>query len=315
MYVYALFCLLALANANPLHSHVEPGSHIVIVTPQAQVHLEPALRYVHGLSPLARVAAPHHEETIVYVPAGTAASVLPVVDSVGSGRATGAAIAPDTKQIEQIGQNIEQIQQQVQQGAESWGGQFSDASNAAAAAAAAAGAGFFPSFYPPSGNIKKEEQKLKTEKIELIETPANTQPLLTATEARHFYTLPQVYHTPVVDVVHAPVYLTPISAIRARSIQPEQSIELKAEEPQLEQPLEPQLKLQPLQQKAEFAGRLLEANALKQELQNSEIAKEPVKEEAKPQNEPLIKAALAEPLEQQQQQPQPAESIPLAPQA
>lgn len=224
MLIFALFCLLAVGSqAKPL----EPAQHIVIVTPQAQVHLEPAVRYVHGLSPLARVAGPHHEETIVYVPAGTAASVVPTVaDTVGTGRSRYGA--PEGKQIENVPAGITQIQQQAQQGVEIVSGQFGEA----AAAAAAAGAGFFPAFFP-GGSAKEQEQQqqqLKTEKIELIETPANTQPLIATAEARHFYSLPQVYHTPVVDVVHTPVYTWPISTIRARSIQ----IEPKSAEPEPE---------------------------------------------------------------------------------
>ncbi|ALC43640.1 CG13023, partial [Drosophila busckii] len=211
MFIFALFCLLAVGSqAKPV---VEPAQHIVIVTPQAQVHLEPALRYVHGLSQLARVSGPHHEETIVYVPAGAAAAVVPNVvnEAVVAGR-----------QIENIPATAQQIQQQAQQGVEIVSGQFGEA----AAAAAATGAGFFPGFFP-SSNQKQEEQQLK------LETPANTQPLPVATEARHFYSLPQVYHTPVVDVVHTPVYSWPISTIRARSIQADEAalpaIELKAE--------------------------------------------------------------------------------------
>ncbi|KAH8406880.1 hypothetical protein KR222_010044, partial [Zaprionus bogoriensis] len=232
MLIFALFCLLAVGSqAKPLQPVVEPAQHIVIVTPQAQVHLEPAVRYVHGLSPLARVSGPHHEETIVYVPAGTAASVVPTVpDAVGTGRARSPYQGPEAKQIENVPAGITQIQQQAQQGVEIVSGQFGEA----AAAAAAAGAGFFPAFFP-GGTAKEEQaqQQLKNEKIELLETPANTQPLLAATEARHFYSLPQVYHTPVVDVVHTPVYTWPISAIRARSIEsdkaPIQYIEPKSE--------------------------------------------------------------------------------------
>ncbi|XP_052844567.1 fibrous sheath CABYR-binding protein isoform X1 [Drosophila gunungcola] len=339
MFLLAAFCLALTAMGGQARPLEPTAQHIVIVTPQAQVHLEPALRYVHGLSPLARVSSPHHhEETIVYVPAGTAAQVVPVVDAVGSGRAGG---APETKQWENTGEIANQIQQVSQQGVEIVSGQLSEA----AASAASAGAGFFPSLFPPSGS-KKEE------KIELIETPANTQPLI-ATEARHFYSIPQVYHTPVVDVVHGPVYTWPISAIRARSIQQEPEPELVAtdaglklalkaepqaeiqpepqallkeqlqpllikEQPQpLPQPLPqalPLLKEQHLEQaaleqqkpiiaeasepKAEFAGRLLESNAIKQELKDAEIAKEQLKEDPAKiqQQEELIKAIPAEPL-------------------
>ncbi|KAH8365661.1 hypothetical protein KR093_003154 [Drosophila rubida] len=236
MFILALFCLVAAvgSQAKPLQPVVEPAQHIVIVTPQAQVHLEPAVRYVHGLSPLARVSGPHHEETIVYVPAGTAASVVPNVavpgsDAVGTGRARSPYQAPEGKQIEGFPSNINEIQQQAAQNIQIATGQFTEA----AAAAAATGAGFFPGFFPGNAASKDDLQAQKSEKIELIETPANTQPLLAATEARHFYSLPQVYHTPVVDVVHGPVYTWPISAIRARSIQAEeapiQAIEQKPE--------------------------------------------------------------------------------------
>lgn len=324
MLIFALFCLLAVGSqAKPL----EPAQHIVIVTPQAQVHLEPAVRYVHGLSPLARVAGPHHEETIVYVPAGTAASVVPnVADTVGTGRAR-SPFQPEGKQIENVPAGITQIQQQAQQGVEIVSGQFGEA----AAAAAAAGAGFFPAFFP-GGSAKEEPQQLKTEKIELIETPANTQPLLAAAEARHFYSLPQVYHTPVVDVVHTPVYTWPISTIRARSIQPDKApiqfiepkSETEAEAPaaalaaaaiapelpdaqpllkeqklpeQAEQPLEQQQLAQTIipaaieasELKAEIAGRQLEEiNAIKQEQTITEIPKDANLEPLKePLKEPI----------------------------
>ncbi|XP_017840153.2 uncharacterized protein LOC108598050, partial [Drosophila busckii] len=212
MFIFALFCLLAVGSqAKPV---VEPAQHIVIVTPQAQVHLEPALRYVHGLSQLARVSGPHHEETIVYVPAGAAAAVVPNVvnEAVVAGR-----------QIENIPATAQQIQQQAQQGVEIVSGQFGEA----AAAAAATGAGFFPGFFPSK---QSEAGGAATE-------TGDTKPILSrlpvATEARHFYSLPQVYHTPVVDVVHTPVYSWPISTIRARSIQADEAalpaIELKAE--------------------------------------------------------------------------------------
>ncbi|EDW31254.1 GL20698 [Drosophila persimilis] len=364
------------------------AQHIVIVTPQAQVHLEPTLRYVHGLSPLARVATPHHEETIVYVPAGAAASVVPVLDAVGSGRAGGL----EGKQFEGVQETSNQIQQQVSQGGEIVSGQIGEA----APNRRLRRSRLLPSPLPRGLHIKEE----------LIETPANTQPLIAA-EARHFYSLPQVYHThPVVDVVHGPVYSWPISSIRARSIQqepeaepglklaltaepalegepqvkaepePKAEREVKAEselkkeqevkavpflkseselkavpelkaEPELkketlpvlpllkEQPLEPQPLAQPQPQpiiaepqvtKAEFAGRLLESNAIKQELQSAEISKEQIKEEpvkALPE-EPLIKAIPAESIQQPtQQQPilqsEPADSIaianPIVPQA
>ncbi|XP_070852910.1 zinc finger protein 853 [Drosophila suzukii] len=337
MFLLAAFCLALTAMGGQARPLEPTAQHIVIVTPQAQVHLEPALRYVHGLSPLARVSSPHHhEETIVYVPAGSTAQVVPVVDAVGSGRAGG---APETKQWENTGEIANQIQQVSQQGVEIVSGQLSEA----AASAASAGAGFFPSLFPPSGSKKEEQQllqSLKGDKIELIETPANTQPLI-ATEARHFYSIPQVYHTPVVDVVHGPLYTWPISAIRARSIQQEPEAELTAAEPALkqtlkaepepqallkEQPLlkeqsllkeqpQPLLKEQPLEkvsseqkpiipdaseQKAEFAGRLLESNAIKQELKGAEIAKEQLKEDCEAakiqQQEELIKTIQAEPL-------------------
>ncbi|XP_016985184.1 uncharacterized protein LOC108048804 [Drosophila rhopaloa] len=345
MFLLAAFCLALTAMGGQARPLEPTAQHIVIVTPQAQVHLEPALRYVHGLSPLARVSSPHHhEETIVYVPAGAAAQVVPVVDAIGSGRAGG---APETKQWENTGEIANQIQQVSQQGVEIVSGQLSEA----ASSAASAGAGFFPSLFPPSGSKKEEQllQGLKSEKIELIETPANTQPLI-ATEARHFYSIPQVYHTPVVDVVHGPVYTWPISAIRARSIQQEPEPELVATDPGLkltlkaepqaeiqpetllkEQPLlKEQQQLQPLlkdklqpqpllkeqipeqavqeqqkpiiaeasEQKSEFAGRLLESNAIKQELKGAEIAKEQLKEDPAKiqQQEELIKAIQPEPL-------------------
>lgn len=317
MFILALFCLLAVGSqAKPLQPVVEPAQHIVIVTPQAQVHLEPALRYVHGLSPLARVSGPHHEETIVYVPAGATASVVPTVsDAVSTGRASSPA-----KQSEGFPQNINQIQQQAQQVVEIASGQFGEA----ASAAAAAGAGFFPGFFPSSDASNKNEEKLKNEKMELIETPANTQPLLAATEARHFYSLPQVYHTPVVDVVHAPVYSWPISAIRARSIQTEEApiqalqqlpeekpaAELTEALPLLKEQKQPEQSEQSLEQlaqtiipaaveaselKAEIAARQLEeSNAIKPEQPSAEIAKETLKEAIKEAIQESRKEAIQE---------------------
>ncbi|KAH8302152.1 hypothetical protein KR044_003304 [Drosophila immigrans] len=331
MFILALFCLLAAvgSQAKPLQPVVEPAQHIVIVTPQAQVHLEPAVRYVHGLSPLARVSGPHHEETIVYVPAGTAASVLPNVvssDAVGTGRARSPYQIAEGKQIEGIPSNINEIQQQAAQNIQIATGQFTEA----AAAAAATGAGFFPGFFP-SNTATKDEQK--SDKIELIETPANTQPLIAATEARHFYSLPQVYHTPVVDVVHGPVYTWPISAIRARSIEPKEAPLLEIEQkpeaaleaaapaaaiaPELPeaQPLLKEQKLsepqsQPLEKlatniekvaeefnklKPEIAARQLEeSNAIKPELISAELPKENLKEAPKEAILESIPAALPE---------------------
>lgn len=320
MFIFALFCLLAVGSqAKPV---VEPAQHIVIVTPQAQVHLEPALRYVHGLSPLARVSGPHHEETIVYVPAGAAASVVPTLgDAVSTGRASSRNPAQETRQTEGF-PNVNQIQQQVQQGVEIVSGQIGEA----AESAVSAGSGFFPGLfpYPSSGSKNEELQKLKNEKIELIETPANTQPLLAATEARHFYSLPQVYHTPVVDVVHAPVYSWPISAIRARSIQTEEAPikvteeraapEVPEAQPLLKEQKQPEQAEQPLEQlaqtiipaaveaselKAEIAARQLEeSNAIKQEQPNEEIKrstlKEPLQETRKGPIETPIKEAPKE---------------------
>ncbi|XP_022212248.2 protein TsetseEP [Drosophila obscura] len=406
MFLLALFCLALAAMGGQAKPYEPTAQHIVIVTPQvqAQMRLEPTLRYVHGLSPLARVATPHHEETYVYVPASAAASLGSVLETVGSGRAGGL----EGKQFEGVQETSNQIQQQVSQGVEIVSGQIGEA----AAAAAAAGAGFFPALFP--GGSKKDD---------LIETPANTQPLIAA-EARHFYSLPQVYHThPVVDVVHTPVYSWPISSIRARSIQPEPEAAaepavklaptaepgLKAEpeikaEPELKKQAEPKKELdlkkeldpkkelelkkeldpkkelelkkeldpkkelelakavtelkeepefkkelaqpelpllkeqQPLEQpqpqpiiaeqpqpqsqgtKAEFAGRLLESNAIKQELKSPEIAKEQVKEEPAKGvlEELLVKGTSFEKIDQILKS-EPAESIaiatPIVPQA
>ncbi|KAH8390643.1 hypothetical protein KR215_008989 [Drosophila sulfurigaster] len=295
MFILALFCLLVAvgSQAKPLQPVVEPAQHIVIVTPQAQVHLEPAVRYVHGLSPLARVSGPHHEETIVYVPAGTAASVVPNVaavqsDAVGTGRARSPYQAPEGKQIEGIPSNINEIQQQAAQNIQIATGQFTEA----AAAAAATGAGFFPGFFP-SNNAKEELQAQKSEKIELIETPANTQPLIAAAEARHFYSLPQVYHTPVVDVVHGPVYTWPISAIRARSIQPDeaplQAIEQKPEAAALEAAAPIAAAALPASAAAPLAPELPEAQPLLKEQKLPESPEQPLEQLA----QAIIPAAAA----------------------
>ncbi|EDW18484.1 eukaryotic translation initiation factor 4 gamma [Drosophila mojavensis] len=330
MFIFALVCLLAVGSqAKPLQQVVEPAQHIVIVTPQAQVHLEPAVRYVHGLSPLARVSGPHHEETIVYVPAGAAASVVPTLgDAASTGRASSRSPAQETRQTEGF-PSVNQIQQQVQQGVEIVGGQLGEA----AESAAAAGAGFFPGFFPSPGNKNEELQKLKNEKIELIETPANTQPLLAATEARHFYSLPQVYHTPVVDVVHTPVYSWPISAIRARSIQtdeaPIQATEEKTwpdlpePQPLLKEQKQPEQSEQPLDQlaqtiipaaveaselKAEIAPRQLEeSNAIKVEQQSEENIKPTLKDALQE-----TKAGFAEPAIKEAPKEAEKESIPEA---
>uniref|UniRef100_A0A1A9Z2S1 Uncharacterized protein n=1 Tax=Glossina pallidipes TaxID=7398 RepID=A0A1A9Z2S1_GLOPL len=75
------FLILTLLRSNFIWSKSLQGRgdvtpHIVIVTPQAQVHLEPAVAaspYLQHFSPFTRYAAPH-EETVVYVPTGAATS-------------------------------------------------------------------------------------------------------------------------------------------------------------------------------------------------------------------------------------------------
>lgn len=84
MFKYLFICavLIGAILANPLRQHNEPqaASHIVIVTPQARVHLEalPSSSYVQHLAPLTRYVSPH-EEGVVYVPAsgGSVPTVLP----------------------------------------------------------------------------------------------------------------------------------------------------------------------------------------------------------------------------------------------
>lgn len=227
MLKYLLLCCTLTAHAiwaKPVQPDL--ASHIVIVTPQAQVHLEPAFKYdtsagttfIHHLSPLARIGAPAHEETIVYVPTSAAggASLIPF----GSGHATVVGRSSSSgeleqqnqaKQYDQISQQIEQIQTAIQSGSSMLGPQLSEAASAAASAASSAGTGLFPALFPPP-NLNKDAEKLKIEKI-IYETPASTEPLLP-----RFYALtPAVSH--IVDFGHAPVFVGPLSAIRTRSIQ------------------------------------------------------------------------------------------------
>lgn len=196
------------------------ASHIVIVTPQAQVHLEPAIKYdtsafVHHLSPLARIASPH-EETIFYVPSNFAAPIIPI-DAVNVGRASGNEKPQklETKQWDQISQ---QIQQAVQTGSSQLGPQLSEAATAASSAAAAAGQGLFPALFPPGGTATTTTTGKDDKPKIAYELPANTEALLTH-NARIFAITPAVSH--VVDFIHSPVLISPIPAIRARSIQEE----------------------------------------------------------------------------------------------
>lgn len=73
--IFICAVLIGTIWAKPLRQHNEASpaaSHIVIVTPQARVHLEalPSSSYVQHLGPLTRYVSPH-EEAVVYVPAGS----------------------------------------------------------------------------------------------------------------------------------------------------------------------------------------------------------------------------------------------------
>uniref|UniRef100_A0A0A1X3V0 Transposase for insertion sequence element IS1328 n=1 Tax=Zeugodacus cucurbitae TaxID=28588 RepID=A0A0A1X3V0_ZEUCU len=184
-------------------------SHIVIVTPQAQVHLEPAIKYdtsafIHHLSPLARILSPH-DDTILYVPANPAAPIIPVENiSVGRANIKEQLQKLETKQWDQISQ---QIQQAVQTGSSQLGPQLSEAATAASSAAAAAGQGLFPALFPPGGS--SSSNTASKEDKQTIES------LLTS-NARVYALTPAVSH--VVDFVQSPLFIGPISAIRTRSI-------------------------------------------------------------------------------------------------
>ncbi|XP_011212956.1 uncharacterized protein LOC105232794 [Bactrocera dorsalis] len=186
------------------------ASHIVIVTPQAQVHLEPAIKYdtaafIHHLSPLARISSPN-DETIFYVPANTAAPIIPVENiSVGRANIKEQPQKLETKQWDQISQ---QIQQAVQTGSSQLGPQLSEAASAASSAAAAAGQGLFPALFPPGGSSSSNTAN-KNDKPTI-------ESLLTS-NARVYALTPAVSH--VVDFIHSPLFIGPISAIRTRSIQ------------------------------------------------------------------------------------------------
>lgn len=189
------------------------ASHIVIVTPQAQVHLEPAIKYdtatfIHHLAPSARISSPH-DDTIFYVPANPVAPIIPVENiSVGRANNREQPQKSETKQWEQISQ---QIQQAVQTGSSQLGPQLSEAATAASSAAAAAGQGLFPALFPPGGS-----------------SPANTpskddKPTIESflTNARIYALTPTVSH--VADFIHSPLFIGPISAIRTRSVQESES--------------------------------------------------------------------------------------------
>lgn len=101
--------------AKPLRQHNEASpaaSHIVIVTPQARVHLEalPSSSYVQHLAPLTRYVSPH-EEAVVYVPAGSGSvpTVLPL-DVTGAVRTLSNVQSRQTFP-EQIGQAASTAQQ------------------------------------------------------------------------------------------------------------------------------------------------------------------------------------------------------------
>ncbi|XP_053954760.1 uncharacterized protein LOC128860963 [Anastrepha ludens] len=327
MLKYLLFCTLIapLVWGTPLPvAQSDISSHIVIVTPQAQVHLEPAIKYdtaafIHHLSPLARITAPH-EETIVYVPASAGAPIIPV-ENVGLGRAS-ANEQPqklETKQWDQISQ---QIQQAVQTGSAQLGPQLSEAASAASSAAAAAGQGLFPALFPPagpgSGVSSATSAASKDDKPRITyELPANTEALL-PNSARIYALTPAVSH--VVDFVHSPIFVGPISAIRARSILSDDAqaplkavplLEVTEELPlkditkDLQEAKQTQSK-QELNNKPDY-GRFLGANTLKdpekKPLDESEVKKEKFSEDqyldtsnklSEPLKEGLLQVALPE---------------------
>ncbi|XP_036338460.1 uncharacterized protein LOC118748191 [Rhagoletis pomonella] len=287
MLKYLLLCtlLVPVVLGAPLlggQGQSDFASHIVIVTPQAQVHLEPAIKYdaasfIHHLSPLARIAAPH-EETIVYVPASAGASIIPVESaSVGRASASEQQQKQASKQWDQISQ---QIQQAVQTGSSQLGPQLSEAASAASSAAAAAGQGLFPALFPPAAPASSASSAIsstgKEDKPKIsYELPANTEALLTS-NARIYALTPAVSH--VVDFVHSPIFVGPISAIRARSIQGDAQEPLttaalageKSEQLPLKDITKNLKKVSPAQAKEEIEkssdyGKLLGANALKEE--------------------------------------------------
>ncbi|XP_055913294.1 uncharacterized protein LOC129946936 [Eupeodes corollae] len=80
MFLIALFGFVAIANGLPAQQILGPAAtltaipatnHILILTPQAQVQLEPSLKYaqpiVQHLAPVARIDSPL-DQTVVYVP-------------------------------------------------------------------------------------------------------------------------------------------------------------------------------------------------------------------------------------------------------
>ncbi|XP_067647079.1 uncharacterized protein [Eurosta solidaginis] len=218
------------------------ASHIVIVTPQAQVHLEPAIKYdaatfIHHLSPLARIAAPH-EEAVVYVPSSAGAPIIPFEGlSVARANTKEKPQKVETKQWDEITQ---QIQQAIQTGSSQLGPQLSEAATAASNAAAAAGQGLFPSLFPPAGSSSSESTATSTANKEdkpkiTYQLPANTEALLPS-NSRIFALTPAVPH--VVDFVHSPIYVGPIPAIQARSIQ-----DINDQTPLISTPLSEQIPL------------------------------------------------------------------------
>nr|XP_014093154.2 uncharacterized protein LOC106619547 [Bactrocera oleae] len=210
---YFLLCTCivpALLGAPIPMTQNDVASHIVIITPQAQVHLEPAIKYdtatfIHNLSPLARISS-SNDDTIFYVPANTPAPIIPVENiSVGRANIREQPHKVETKQWDQISQ---QIQQAVQTGSSQLGPQLSEAATAASSAAAAAGQGLFPALFP-SGGSSPSNTANKNDKPTI-------ESLLTS-NARVYALTPAVSH--VVDFIHSPLFIGPISAIRTRSIQ------------------------------------------------------------------------------------------------
>lgn len=319
MFKYLIICALLGHSiwAKPIG---ELASHLVIVTPQAQVHLEPLGKFagptfIHHLSPLARIAAPH-EETIVYVPASAAAPVIPIEALSAHHVGRSASGTPQLKQNDQI-QGIQQAIVQAQTAASSAQTAAQEGFGMIGEQLSEAAASFSPgAFFPPPPSSGSSSSGGKDEKLrERIETPANTQPLLAASGRQYIaIAAPAVPH--IVDFVPgAPVLVSHISAIRARSLEDASQVPIAAPLPleaaeskpdtlplksdllskPEEQPLKEDSLIPADREKTSDIGRFLEANALKDDSKTEKLSSLPLEQkDQEPQASSLSLNKIAE---------------------
>lgn len=222
--------------------------HYVLLTPQARLHLEPTV--IHHLSPVGRFTNVHNDETIVYAP-------------IEEGRSAEGASARQNDEIANAQQNIIAASQAVTNNCITAGAQLLDPSNN------------FPALIPgypllfPSDSKDGAKVKDASGKIEYNLIPA------TAELPRFFPLAPEVPH--VVDIVHAPVFLSTIKG-RSLNVESEPEKPLPLVSPVLEEK-QPEIKQQAVQidaqleDKTDFGRVLEETQALKDDLKKDTPAK------------------------------------------